>query len=158
MTTELFFDGACEWYNGKRNPGGIATFGWLIKQNDKRIAWGYGEVARGNGATNNIAEYHALIEGLKAAKDLGIFGDTEIQIKGDSQLAISQVKGEWRCNKAHLRNLRDEVRNLMNPVDTITWVPREQNQEADDLSKKAYQISLREKQSIWSERFRNGNT
>ena len=145
------FDGACEWYNGKRNPGGLATYGWIIKKDGQQIAYGYGEVARGEGATNNVAEYTALIEALKALKDLNLEKDV-VEIKGDSQLVVNQVNGVWRCNVARLFKLKEEAKKLINGH-KITWVPREQNQEADDLSKQAYALS-KTKTEQWSERYK----
>ena len=147
----IYFDGACEYNpaNGKRNPGGIATFGWLIKQDDKTIAWGYGEIKRGEGATNNLAEYHALINALQAAKDLSIKPQA---IKGDSQLVVNQVNGEWAINKPHLAQLASQAKKLTSVK--LTWIPREQNEEADNLSKKAYQISKSQKDQPWSIRLK----
>jgi ribonuclease HI len=56
----FYCDGLCEPYN----PGGYACYGWLSLDSDgQQIAQGYGGVARGAGATNNISEYSALIAG-----------------------------------------------------------------------------------------------
>lgn len=144
----LYFDGACE----PKNPGGIATFGWLIFQADKRLAWGYGEAKRGEGATNNLAEYYALLHALQAAKDLSITPDI---IKGDSQLVVNQVNGQWAINKPHLAALVSEVKEL-NPI-LLTWIPREQNEAADSLSRKAYQIARTKNGEPWNLRFKGGN-
>lgn len=153
MTTVIYFDGACEYnpQNGKRNPGGIATYGWLIKQDDTTLAYGYGEAGRGDEASNNIAEYQALIEALKAAQKLGIRVN---EIRGDSQLVIYQVNGTWKCNKPHLIELRTEAHRLLDHSSILYWVPREENQEADDLSKKAYNIARNQAPNIWQQRFR----
>ena len=58
----IFFDGACE----PVNPGGTASYGWVIKKDGKTILSGSGIVGSGEGMTNNVGEYHGLIEGIKA--------------------------------------------------------------------------------------------
>jgi ribonuclease HI len=131
----LYFDGLCE----PRNPGGIACYGWLIKSNDEVLASGHGEVCRGPGATNNVAEYTALIRGLEALAALGLTG-AAVEVRGDSLLVVKQVRGEWRVRAANLRPLHARARKLAAQLDvTLRWVPREQNTEADALSRKAYQ-------------------
>lgn len=142
----IFFDGACE----PKNPGGIATFGWLIKQDDQIVAWGYGEAKRGEGTTNNLAEYHALLSALQAAQDLAIHPTS---IQGDSQLVVNQVNGSWRINKPHLAELANRVKEFNPPP--LGWIPREQNEAADKLSRKAYQIA-QTKDGPWSVRFKRG--
>jgi ribonuclease HI len=81
-------------------------------------------------ATNNEAEYTALIIGLEKAKALGI---EKLVIKGDSKLVVNQVNGTWKVNSDHLRALCNEVCNLIKDFqDTqIEWIPREQNKLAD---------------------------
>ena len=71
------------------------------------------------------AEYQGLINALSAMSDKKI----ELEIFGDSQLAVKQILGEWECKNAELRILRSQVRNLLNEFDkwSIQWVPREQN-------------------------------
>lgn len=150
----LYFDGACEWWNGKRNPGGLATYGWYIELDGQRIAWGYGEAARGNGATNNVAEYMGLISAIKAASDLGLVPD--FIIRGDSQLVIRQMAGTYSVNSPLLLPLWSQAKTLLSEMDaycSFEWVPREENEQADELSKRAYQLS-KSKQGIWSERFK----
>ena len=109
---KLFFDGACEEdpSTGKRNPGGVATYGWLIKnRDDETVPRGYGSVGRGLGMTNNVAEYEGLIKGLQAAGDLG---HPVTEIWGDSQLALNQSSGFWKINKPHLLKYVEKVRQL----------------------------------------------
>ena len=150
----LEFDGACE----PRNPGGIATFGWRIVQHKQQLAYGYGEVCRGKEATNNVAEYTALIRGLEAISDLGIEYEALI-IKGDSQLVIYQLDVDprygksWACRSKKLQPLKAKVESLLPWNTYFWWRPREFNQEADNLSKQAYSISRREKEP-WYKRFK----
>jgi ribonuclease HI len=135
----LYFDGACE----PRNPGGWATAGWVIFDDaGKELACG-SDVAAPAGspvATNNHAEYCALGFGLKWLTDHGWRG--KLKVRGDSMLICCQVAGKWKCNKAHLVSLRDRCRALLSQVATewaIAWVPREQNERADALSRQAFE-------------------
>ena len=74
------------------------------------------------------AEYQGLIKALSAMTDKKNTG-IELEIFGDSQLAVKQILGEWECKNAELRILRSQARNLLNEFDkwSIQWVPREEN-------------------------------
>ena len=163
MTLTVYFDGACEWHtwadgSKHRNPGGIATYGWLIRNGTSpRLAYGYGEVGRGGTISNNVAEYEAFIKALEAIRDLDL-GNQELLIHGDSKLVINQVNDHWAINKPHLQEFKNRVSSLLDefPNQTsIQWIPGEQNQEADDLSKLAYNIARREgDKGAWDKRFK----
>lgn len=124
-----YFDGA-----SRGNPG-EAGAGALIKDKEGNVLW---ECAKYLGIkTNNEAEYNAVIELLKAVKDLGI---TEIKIYGDSNLVVSQLSRKWAIKKSHLRELAEtawKVGAESQAKITYVWVPREQNREADKLSNEA---------------------
>jgi ribonuclease HI len=83
-------------------------------------------------ATNNVAEYQALIHGLRFAIDQG-YGP--IEIRGDSELIVKQVRGEYSVNDDELRELHSLVQQLMNRFDEfhLQHIPREQNKKADEL-------------------------
>lgn len=87
-------------------------------------------------ATNNVAEYRAMLFGIRLAKELGAH---EVELIGDSTLIVNQVKGEWKVKQEHLRPLRtkvvDELRELGNW--SIRAVRREQNVRADELVNEA---------------------
>jgi ribonuclease HI len=87
-------------------------------------------------ATNNMAEYEALIFGLSAALSLGV---RQILVKGDSQLIIKQVRGECSCNEPRLAAYLLHVRKLEKNFTTLELqhVPRVDNSAADDLSQRA---------------------
>ncbi|CCC81174.1 ribonuclease HI [Thermoproteus tenax] len=140
MRCTIYFDGACE----PVNPGGLGTYGFVIYgENGKRVARGYGVACSGSSCTNNVAEYTALREALKRALELGC---SQVVVKGDSQLVVKQIRGEWGVNSSRLLALRDEVEELLGKFDSweIQWVPREENREADGLSQIAYELHAAE--------------
>jgi ribonuclease HI len=139
MNVTIYFDGACE----PKNPGGVATAGWIILgDNDEPLGGDCCVICRGEGATNNVAEWAALGKALRHVADSGLQVGT-LQIYGDSMLVVNQLTGNWNCNKEHLQKLRDRCKELIsqiNPSDLVVeWIPREQNEEADALSRKAYE-------------------
>src|SRR4029077_18672790 len=83
-------------------------------------------------ATNNVAEYRALLLGIERATELGA---SELELVGDSELIVRQVKGEYKVKDANLRGLHTEVKRALRPFDqwSIRHVRREQNSEADRL-------------------------
>jgi ribonuclease HI len=141
----LYADGLCE----PKNPGGVAAGGWLIVDGDgHELNRGCRVFCEGQGATNNVAEYGALASGLEwlvaSRESLFASGFRFVSVRSDSQLAIYQTAGKWNCNKDHLRQMRDGARALLQQlkdagfVCSLAWVPREQNEEADALSREAY--------------------
>ncbi len=130
----VYFDGLCY----PKNPCGVAAYGYLIYRDGKVIYRGFRAVGEGKGMTNNVAEY----EGLKAAamwlQDNRI--DEKILIKGDSQLVMKQMKGEWQVSSATSKKYVPEIKRLLQGRNvTFQWVPREENDEADKLSRVAYE-------------------
>jgi ribonuclease HI len=83
-------------------------------------------------ATNNVAEYRALIAGLEAAR---AFPARAVEVRGDSMLVLRQVEGAWRVKQPHLRPLLDAVRALLAEYDEVALVHvgREDNADADLL-------------------------
>ncbi len=130
----LYFDGAVE----PVNPGGNATYGWVLETPDKSIfAKDNGFICRGPGATNNVAEMVALQSGLEFFTEEEIEGS--LRILGDSQLVVNTVSGKWRCHKDHLKKILAKIKPLLFQVEKweISWIPREKNFVADRLSKTA---------------------
>ena len=132
-STTIYFDGLCE-----PNPGGIATYGYVISRGGKTLEEGGGAVT-GEETTNNIAEYTGLVRALERAVALGLTVGA-VKVFGDSKLVISQVTGEWRVRDRKLAPLYLAARALVEKFErpTLSWVPREQNKEADRLSYEAY--------------------
>jgi ribonuclease HI len=83
-------------------------------------------------ATNNVAEYRALVAGLEAARPLGA---RAIAVRADSQLLIRQLQGTYRVRQAHLRPLFERTRALLAEYDDVdlAHVPRAENADADAL-------------------------
>ena len=125
MTTPavIHFDGGAR----PSNPG-PAAIGYTIEAED----WSDEGSDYLGKATNNEAEYRALIRGLEVASEQGC---TEVEARGDSQLVVRQVTGDWRTKKQHLRELRDRAQELAEEFETfkILWVDREENLRADEL-------------------------
>ena len=92
------------------------------------------EVAEGLGeATNNVAEYTAVILGLQRAHEMGA---VDVLLRSDSQLLINQLTGRYRVRTPHLQPLHLRVRELAAGFRTIEFehVRRERNTEADRLA------------------------
>ena len=135
----IYFDGLCR----PKNPGGVATYGYLIFRDGKKVKSGYGVVGSGPGMTNNVAEYSALKQAAEWLRRQG--GDDEIMIKGDSQLVIHQMNGTWQVRSATSKKFVPEIRRLFEGRKIrFIWIPREQNVEADELSNLAYDQQKRE--------------
>lgn len=132
---ELYFDGACQPYN----PGGTATYGWVLTSPDKKtVSNGYGVICSGKGATNNVAEMGALEAALKHIKAKAVPGP--FRIYGDSKLVVMTVKRVWRCHKPHLKSAVGRIHELLEGLEwQLSWIPRHQNYRADRLANIAYE-------------------
>ena len=123
----VYFDGAC-----RGNPGPSAV-GWVLVSGDGIVAEDGETIGR---ATNNQAEYEALVAVLEVARD---YGYDEVEIRGDSELIVKQVRGEYDTNNPELREKRVTVHELLQSFDewTLEYVPREANDRADGLVNEA---------------------
>jgi ribonuclease HI len=119
----------CYFDGGSHGNPGPAAVGWVIVTDDGIVAEGSERIGT---ATNNVAEYEALIHVLEAAQK---YGFDELQIRGDSELIVKQVRGEYDTNAPDLRERRVRVRELLGQFEewTIQHVPREINERADEL-------------------------
>ena len=123
----VYFDGAA-----RGNPGPAAV-GWVVVTSDGIVAEGSDTVGR---ATNNRAEYEALVRALEVARD---YGFDEVDVRGDSELIVKQVRGEYDVNDPDLREYRVTVHELLGAFDdwSLEHVPREINDRADELANDA---------------------
>ncbi len=128
----IYIDGAA-----KGNPG-PAGIGALLKDEKGVII---SEISKFIGeATNNIAEYSALLEALRESISLGF---KYIEIRSDSELLIKQLKGEYKVKSSNLRFLFENAILLLNNFEKIevNHIPREENKDADRLANKAVNLS-----------------
>jgi ribonuclease HI len=133
----VYFDGGSR---GNGSHDAIAGCGWvLLNSTRKIIVDGYERIA--NGSTNNEAEYMACIRGLEEAKRLGA---RDITLLGDSKLVISQLNGSWKVSTETLRPYHRAATELVKCFRSvsISWIPREENSEADKLSNMAMDSPL----------------
>ena len=120
----------------KGNPGeagiGVAVF-------DKDLNIVHESCEYIGAATNNVAEYKALILGAKLAIK---FNANNTLFKSDSELMVKQIMGEYRVKNIQLKSLYSEVQSLLGklPEWEIKHVPREENKEADLLANKGVEI------------------
>jgi ribonuclease HI len=115
---------------GARGNPGPAAIGVVIRGPDGLILDEHGE--RIGDATNNVAEYKALIRGIQRAGELGA---TELDLVGDSELVVKQIQGAYKVKKAGLKPLHAEAIQALSAFESwsIRHVRREQNAEADRL-------------------------
>ena len=127
----VHIDGCCE----PINPGGTAGWGVHMQKGDK-IWTKSGMIPASPNTSNNVAEYAALKAALTVLINNNKQNDA-IEIYGDSQLVIKQMKGEWRIKKGAYTPYAHECRKLLTQFKNISfnWIPREKNEIADELSK-----------------------
>lgn len=127
MKLTIYTDG------GARGNPGPAGIGIVIKSGGKTVKE-YGEyIGR---ATNNQAEYKALISALESAEEMGA---EEIDLNMDSELIVKQLKGEYKVRASELAPLFLKVHNLRAGFKkfSVRHIPREKNKEADKLVNEA---------------------
>ncbi len=135
---EIHADGASRGQGKDR----VASFGFVVESNGETLEEKYSILDEGEDATNNYAEYKAVILALQWVKESDIKPD-KIDVKSDSQLIIRQINGEWSVKSGNLRELYKTARDLvehfqdMDVTITLEHVPREENERADELSQLA---------------------
>jgi ribonuclease HI len=128
VKARLFTDG------GARGNPGPAAYAYVLEAEDGTVLAAHGEAI--GVATNNVAEYRALVEGLGKAVEVGI---DELEVVSDSELVVHQMRGEWKIKKDTLRSLWDEAQDLAGRIAKVryTAVRREHNELADRLVNEA---------------------
>jgi ribonuclease HI len=119
---------------GARGNPGLAAYGYVLEAEDGTVLDARGETI--GVATNNVAEYRALIAGLEKAVELGV---DELEVVSDSELLVKQMQGEYRVKNEALRDLNDEANSLERKLGRVryTAVRREHNELADKLVNEA---------------------
>jgi len=124
----IFTDGGA-----RGNPGPAGVGAVLFDEKDIKV----GEISKciGN-ATNNVAEYLAVVYALQEAVYLGA---KKITLNVDSQLVARQLRGEYKVKDQNLRKFFDLAVHLLKKIDQIEIreIPRQANKEADNLVNKA---------------------
>lgn len=139
----------CAWFDGACmpvNPGGHTGFGALIKlRGSSSPAWTMsGYLGEGPTFSNNVAEYAGAIAVLKALISLDAGGSVEII--GDSRLVVEQMNGKWRAKGGLYVPWADKAKMLLHQARfrysiRFRWIPREENTEADELSRIALSLA-----------------
>ena len=128
MKARLFTDG------GARGNPGPAAYAYVLEAEDDTVLDSDGQPI--GVATNNVAEYRALVAGLERAAELGI---GELEVVSDSELLVKQMRGEYRVKNEALRGLSAQASRLAREVGSVSYraVRREQNKLADQLVNEA---------------------
>jgi ribonuclease HI len=119
---------------GARGNPGPAAVGVVVREPGGEVLEERGE--RIGRATNNVAEYRALLAGIELA---AAHGASELELVGDSELVVRQVEGRYKVKDAAMKELHAEVKAALRPFErwSIRHVRREQNAEADRLVNEA---------------------
>jgi ribonuclease HI len=125
----VYADGAC-----RGNPGPMAIGASVQTSDGTELDTVSAFLGAG---TNNMAEYHAAIAGVRKAIE---HGTDEIELRMDSQLVVKQLTGEFQIKKTELQPLRQELLTLLVQYRkwSATLIRREHNQRADELANQAY--------------------
>ena len=124
MPVLLYTDGGA-----RGNPGPAAT-AYVLQAEDGTVLSSCGETI--GIATNNVAEYSALVAGLRRALELGV---EEVEVRSDSELMVKQMRGEYRVKNRALQDLFLDASRLARQLSAVTYthVRREHNALADRL-------------------------
>jgi ribonuclease HI len=119
---------------GARGNPGPAAIGVVLRDDSGTVLEEVGETI--GEATNNVAEYKALLRGIELAADQGA---TELELIGDSELVVRQVEGRYKVKNAGMKELHTEVKRALSNFDSwsIAHVRRAENADADRLVNQA---------------------
>lgn len=128
MKARLFTDG------GSRGNPGPAAYAFVLEAEDGTVLDARGESI--GVATNNVAEYSALVAGLERAVETGV---GELEVVSDSELMVKQMRGEYKVKNRALQDLFLDASRLARKVGRVTYtaVRREHNELADSLVNEA---------------------
>jgi ribonuclease HI len=123
---------------GARGNPGPAAYGYVLETEDGTVLAAHGEAI--GQATNNVAEYRALLAGLEKALELGV---DEVEVVSDSELVVKQMRGEYKVKNEALRELSLEAARLGRQLRSVSYtaVRREHNELADRLVNEALDAS-----------------
>ena len=151
-----FIDGLCEaaYEGGPQNPGGVATYGYRVIRDGKLLAEDSGVIGEGPGMTNIVAEYEALAQVLSYLVNMDMTKEV-VEIRSDNKMLVNQMKGEWKVHGGAYIPYYEKAKPLSSqfPRISYTWIPRESNEEADALTRRAYKEYLTRRSSARMTRF-----
>jgi ribonuclease HI len=132
VKAKLFTDG------GSRGNPGPAAYAFVLEAEDGTVLDARGETI--GVATNNVAEYAALVAGLERAVEVGV---DELEVISDSELLVKQMRGEYRVKNRTLQDLFLDASRLARGIRRVTYtaVRREHNELADSLVNEALDAS-----------------
>jgi len=119
---------------GSRGNPGPAAYGYVLEAEDGTVLDARGEAI--GVATNNVAEYSALVAGLGRAVEAGV---RELEVRSDSELMVKQMRGEYRVKNRDLQSLFLDASRAAREIGRVTYthVRREHNELADRLVNEA---------------------
>jgi ribonuclease HI len=119
---------------GARGNPGPAAIGVVVRNDAGAVVEQVGETI--GKATNNVAEYRALLRGLELAT---AHGADEVELIGDSELVVRQIEGRYKVKHADMKELHAQARAMLADFDSwsIRHVKRAQNADADKLVNEA---------------------
>jgi ribonuclease HI len=119
---------------GARGNPGPAAIGVVVRDGGGEVLEEVGEKI--GEATNNVAEYKALLRGIELAAE---HGGTDLELIGDSELVVRQVEGRYKVKNAGMKELHEEVKRALRGFDawSIRHVRRAENSDADRLVNEA---------------------
>ena len=128
MKAKLFTAG------GSRGNPGPAAYAFVLEAEDGTVLDARSEAI--GVATNNVAEYSALVAGLERAAEVGV---SELEVVSDSELLVKQMRGEYKVKNRALRELVLDASRLARRIQRVTYtaVRREHNELADSLVNEA---------------------
>lgn len=131
MKLIIFTDGA-----SRGNPG-HASFGFTISDEKGKLLYEKGQYI--GIATNNVAEYMAVLEAFKQARKMFAAEIVEVELYADSKLVAEQLSGRYKIKSPHLKPIIEEIKVLAIELGGViyTHVPRAKNTEADRLANRA---------------------
>jgi ribonuclease HI len=128
VKARLFTDG------GARGNPGPAAYAYVLEAEDGTVLAAHGEAI--GVATNNVAEYRALVEGLGKARELAV---DEVEVVSDSELLVNQMRGSYKVKNEALKDLWRQAMLHSTGFEKVTYtaVRREHNELADRLVNEA---------------------
>jgi len=120
---------------GSRGNPGEAAYAFLIYDGERKLC---ARKKRLGVATNNVAEYTAVLEGLKKAAELG----GSVEVFSDSELVVRQLNGQYKVKKPHLKKLYVKVKQLESKLKEVSYTHRPRSNRMQKLADKLVNEAL----------------